>query len=167
MKSLEQRLLAPTDRLLDEAAAELLPGADATSARLTILEAVSSRTGGWSLDDYWTTMERDTSELRLEPIPWADKILASVQATTIPVALALSALSREVLPTNQQRKTGAYYTDWRLAQMLAADGRSIIKATATWEGVACSDLRFPQAALKRSSEGSEDITELVPLTSAE
>lgn len=44
---------------------------------------------------------------------------------------------------------------------------SITKATATWEAVACSDLRFPQDALKRSAEGSEEITELVPLTSAE
>lgn len=154
MKSLEQRLLAPTDRLLDEAAAELLPGADATSARLTILEAVAARTGGWSLDDYWTTMQRDTSGLISDPAPWADKLLASIEATSIPVALALSALSREVLPTSQQRKTGAYYTDWRLAEMLAADSVPNVRAPGPWIDTACGTGVLLAAAVMQLPAGA-------------
>lgn len=154
MKSLEQRLLAPTDRLLDEAAAELLPGIDATSARLTILEAVAARAGGWSLDDYWTTLERDTSGLRSEPMLWADRILASIQATTIPVALALSALSREVLSTSQQRKTGAYYTDWRLAEMLASNSVPNVRARGPWIDTACGTGVLLAAAVMQLPAGA-------------
>lgn len=137
MKSLEHRLLASTDRLLDEAADELLPGTDATPARLSVLEAVAAVAGGWSLDDYWAAMQRDTSGLISDPTPWADKLLASIEATTIPVALALSALSREVLPSSQQRKTGAYYTDWRLAEMLAGDSVPNVRARGPWVDPAC------------------------------
>ncbi|WP_420174887.1 hypothetical protein [Luteococcus sp. OSA5] len=154
MKSLEQRLLAPTDRLLDEAAAELLPGVDPTPARLTILETVAARTGGWSRNDYWTTFERDTSGLRSEPTPWTDAILASIQATTIPVALALSALSREVLPTSQQRKTGAYYTDWRLAEMLAADSVPKVRARGPWIDTACGTGVLLAAAVMQLPAGA-------------
>lgn len=137
MKSLEQRLLAATQELLDEAATELLPGTGPTEARLTILEAAASVVGGWQLDEFWAAMGRDLSALRADPSPWADKILASIAATPIPTALALSALSREVLPSSKQRKTGAYYTDWRLAEMLAASSVPNVRADGPWVDTAC------------------------------
>jgi hypothetical protein len=137
MKSLEQRLLAPTDQLLDQAAADVLPGGGRTEARLAVLEAASAIVGGWHLEQFWQAMDRDLSGLRSDPKPWADKILTSVAATPIPVSLALSALSREVLPHGQQRKTGAYYTDWRLAELLAGSSVPRVHAEGPWVDTAC------------------------------
>lgn len=137
MKSLEQRLLAPTERLLDEAVTEVLPHADPTDARLSILEAVSGLIGGWRVEDYWRDTGLDSSRFQADPAPWADKVLAMLLTTEIPPSLALSALSREVLPPSQQRKTGAYYTDWRLAEMLAGDAVAAVTVDGPWVDTAC------------------------------
>ncbi|MDV5998824.1 restriction endonuclease [Kocuria rhizophila] len=137
MKSLEQRLLAPADRLLDQAADEVLPEGSRTAARLTVLEAAAAATGGWSLSDFWRSTGRDASNLRSDPAFWADKVLVGIAETPIPIPLALSALSREVLPPVQQRKTGAYYTDWRLAEMLAAASVPKVVTDGPWIDTAC------------------------------
>lgn len=137
MKSLEQRLLAATDKLLNEAASELLPHADPMDGRLVVLQIAASITGGWCVEDFWTAMGRTRPDLRVDPAPWADKILASIAATPIPPALALSALSREVLPHSRQRKTGAYYTDWRLAELLASTSVPKVEAEGPWVDPAC------------------------------
>lgn len=137
MKSVEQRLLEPTNRLLDEAAADVLPRADHTNARLTVLEAVAAMSGGWRLDDFWTLVGKNSARLHANPAPWADKISTGIAATGIPTALALAALSREVLPPSLQRKTGAYYTDWRLAQSLAATAVPEVAADGPWVDTAC------------------------------
>lgn len=137
MKSLEQRLLGHADQLLDQAAADVCPDADQTDARLTVLEAASANIGGWDLEHYWDALDRDRSAVRADPAPWADKVLASIADTPIPTALALSALSREVVPSSQQRKTGAYYTDWRLAELLASTSVPAVRAEGPWVDTAC------------------------------
>lgn len=137
MKSLEQRLLGPTDQLLDQAAVDVCPGVEQTDARLTVLEAAAAAAGGWSVEEFWTATDRDRSTMRSDPGPWADKLLASIADTPIPTALALSALSREVLAASQQRKTGAYYTDWRLAELLASTSVPTVKAEGPWVDTAC------------------------------
>ena len=149
MKSLEQRLLAPTDRLVDQAAADVMPHGGDTEGRLTVLEAVSALIGGWNLSEYLRLTGMDPSQLKTDPSPWADKIIASLETTGIPHALALSALSREVLPPSQQRKTGAYYTDWRLAEMLARDAVAGVTVDGPWVDTACgSGVLLAAAALQ-------------------
>lgn len=157
MKSLEQRLLGHTDQLLDQAAADVCPAADPTDARLTVLEAAAASVGGWRLEDFWEAVDRDRSSVRSDPAPWADKVLASIADTPIPTALALSALSREVLPTSQQRKTGAYYTDWRLAELLASTSVPAVKADGPWVDTACgSGVLLAAAAMQLPAGAKRD-----------
>ncbi|UUW92905.1 hypothetical protein [Pimelobacter simplex] len=154
MKSLEQRLLGNADQLLEQAASDVCPDADRTDARLTVLEAAAAVTGGWRLEDFWDALDRDRSAVRSDPTPWADKVLASIADTPIPTALALSALSREVLPASQQRKTGAYYTDWRLAELLASTSVPAVKAQGPWVDTACGSGVLLAAAAMQMPEGA-------------
>ncbi|MCW3471859.1 hypothetical protein OMK68_19840 [Rhodococcus pyridinivorans] len=137
MRSVEEALLQPANQLLDRAAYELAPTMDITDARLTVLEAVAAAIAGWDLDEYQILahgrMCADSGDLA----PWAEKILTAVEETPIPSSLAVAALSREVLPKNQQRKTGAYYTDWRLAELLAAQSVPRITSAGPWIDPAC------------------------------
>lgn len=155
MKSLEQRLLAPTDLLLDRAASELMPLNSRTDARLTVLEAAAARVGGWKLEQFWEDMGRDLAGLRSDPQPWVDKILSSIAATPIPTTLALSALSREILPPNQQRKTGAYYTDWRLAQLLTETSVPQVRTSGPWIDTSCGSGVLLAAAAMQLTAGPE------------
>ena len=155
MKSLEQRLLASTDRLLNEAARDVLPRGDHTDARLVALEAVAAACGGWRLADFWNLTGRDSTRVYADPAPWADKIRASIAATGIPTALALSALGREVLPASQQRKTGAYYTDWRLAELLTATAVPEIATDGPWVDPACGSGMLLAAAAMQVPAGHE------------
>ncbi len=155
MKSLEQRLLASTDRLLNEAACDVLPHGDRTNARLVVLEAVAAACGGWRLTDFWSLTGRDSTNVSTDPAPWADKIRASIAETGIPTALALSALSREALPASQQRKTGAYYTDWRLAELLTATAVPEIDADGPWVDPACGSGMLLAAAAMQVPAGPE------------
>ncbi|WJY99390.1 hypothetical protein CHAN_03835 [Corynebacterium hansenii] len=154
MKSLEQRLLAHADRILDEAAAEVLPQGSRTDARLAVLEAASSTAGGWDLADFQRLMRRDPSHLQTDPFPWAEKVLGSIASTGIPIALALSALSREVIPQTQQRKTGAYYTDWRLAELLAASAVPNVTTDGPWVDTACGSGALLAAAVMQVPAGA-------------
>lgn len=155
MKSLEQRLLAPTDLLLERAAAEVMPFEGRTDARLTVLEAAAARVGGWELKQFWEDMGREVAGLRSDPQPWVDQILSSVAATPIPIPLALSALSREVLPPSHQRKTGAYYTDWRLAQLLAGTSVPKVRVNGPWIDTACGSGVLLVAAAMQLPAGAE------------
>lgn len=157
MKSLEQRILCPTNEILDQAAADVCPGVDQTDSRLTVLEAAAASVGGWSLEEFWESTNRDQSSVCADPAPWADKILACIADTPIPTALALSALSREILPANQQRKTGAYYTDWRLAELLASTSVPAVTAEGPWVDTACgSGVLLAAAAMQLPAGESRD-----------
>lgn len=157
MNSLEQRLLAATEKLLDDAVVEVLPHSESTHARLTILEVVAGLIGGWKVEDFWRDSGLDATTLQGDPKPWADKILASVLTTEIPAPLALAALSREVLPPAQQRKTGAYYTDWRLAELLARDAVAAVTKDGPWVDTACgSGVLLAAAAMQIPASPARD-----------
>ncbi|MFE2124169.1 N-6 DNA methylase [Rhodococcus aetherivorans] len=155
MKSVEEILLQPANQLLDRAAHELEPTMDVTDARLTVLEAVASMMAGWDLDEYRTLTDGQASVSGGDLAPWAEKILAAVEETRIPSSLAVAALSREVLPKNQQRKTGAYYTDWRLAELLAAQSIPRIKSTGPWIDPACGSGVLLVAAARTVPAGAK------------
>lgn len=114
----EVQLLAGPLRLLETLARRV--GAEATDARLQILEAASSVRGGFSLPHFY-----DLAGIRpVMAIDWLQQagrqILQSIATTPVPVPLALSALAREPVGAAQQRSIGAYYTDFRLARHMAA-----------------------------------------------
>lgn len=92
---------------------------DQNEARLQLLESVAARLGSHDIAAFQLAFGRKPiANLDLLD-DTAGKVLASICSTGIEPALALSALSREELTAAQQRETGAYHTDFRLAQRLA------------------------------------------------
>lgn len=137
MRSVEESHLRPTNALLDHAAREICPTSDLSDARLTVLEGAAAVVGGWNLENFWDLIRQGRPEILSDPHPWAEKVLSSIAETPLPVSLALSALSREVIPPTQQRKSGAYYTDWRLAEQLAAQSVPMVRTDGLWIDPAC------------------------------
>ncbi|AKU49359.1 class I SAM-dependent methyltransferase [Xanthomonas arboricola] len=88
-------------------------------ARLQLLESVAARLGSHNVSDFQKAFGRKLIAAAHVLDNEAAKVLAAIRNTGIEPALALSALSREDLTVAQQRKTGAYHTDFRLAQRLA------------------------------------------------
>ncbi|MGH3931493.1 MAG: hypothetical protein ACRDTF_16160 [Pseudonocardiaceae bacterium] len=108
-RPLEQVLLAPALRHV-----EALP----TGARLPALEAAAAAVGGFSIEKFWDLIGRS----RAVPGPTVDAgraVAEALNAIPVPPSLALSALARPELSTHEQRRAGAYYTDFRLARFLA------------------------------------------------
>jgi predicted RNA methylase len=115
----EAQLLRPASLLVDQFVAHH-PPARGQEARFQLLEAVASRLGGFDLDTYQQVF-------RVHPITSAELVLATARAvvtaidsSSIPPALAVSALAREALDEARRKQSGAYHTDFRLAQHLAA-----------------------------------------------
>jgi predicted RNA methylase len=94
------------------------PQTERQEARFQLLEAVASRLGGFDLSRYF-------EEFQTRPILAPNALLAVARDvvaqldTPIPPAIAVSALAREALNQTDQRTSGAYHTDYRLAMHLA------------------------------------------------
>lgn len=90
-------------------------------ARIELLEAVASRLGGWPLDAY-RRLDNESRQLDEDAVLAASgELLERLRDVAIPPTLALCALARPELVASDRRKDGVYYTDFRLAQ-LVADG---------------------------------------------
>lgn len=137
MKSVEESILTHSNRLLDQAVAELCPSQEHSDARLDVLEFVAAAHAGWQIGDYRRVTQHGAIARTDRVDHHAAAILASIEATEIPVPLALAALAREVLSSSDRRKTGAYYTDWRLAQMLAESSVGKVTSSGPWIDLAC------------------------------
>lgn len=156
MRSFEAGLLRTADALLDEAAGHVLPGLDATDARLGVLEVMAGQVAGWDVAEFWRLTRGDQApQLTADPQAWAEKVLSAIWETGIPVPLALAALAREALPQRQQRTTGAYYTDWRLAQLLAGQAVPAVSRPGLWVDPACGTGVLLVAAAMAVPEGAE------------
>lgn len=88
-------------------------------ARLQLLEACSSRFGGFDLSDFQAAFGIKPLNDAKALIDLAAPIASAIEASPIHPGLALSALSRESLDEADRKSTGAYHTDFRLAQRLA------------------------------------------------
>lgn len=116
-RSREDRFLARANSSLAEV---LGSAADEGSLRLEILEACSSRLGGFPLQDYWNLFDAERQLPVAEALIGADAVLPALEGLRIPPSLALAALAKPFATAQQRRSAGQYYTDWRLAQHLAA-----------------------------------------------
>ncbi|MGQ0778707.1 MAG: hypothetical protein ACT4NY_30555 [Pseudonocardiales bacterium] len=108
-RTLEQVLLAPTLRHV-----EALP----SGARLAALEAAAAAVGGFSIEKFWDLIGHSCAVPGLA-VDAGRTIAKDLDNIPIPPSLALSALARPELSTHEQRRAGAYYTDFRLARFLA------------------------------------------------
>jgi hypothetical protein len=114
----EQQLLQACHATLESMCAGL-PISERAEARMQILEATACRIGNLATDDYFKAF-RITRLLSGAVLQGNSKQLAAALGDVpIPSSLALSALSREYLSDAEQRATGAFYTDFRLAALLA------------------------------------------------
>jgi hypothetical protein len=138
VKSVESAILEHANQILEAAAADIAPDENRTDTRLSLLEVVSSEYAKWSINEYWSA---SFATCNLTDIgiatEWAKRVLTAINATSIPVPFALSALSRETLTPTEQRTSGAYYTDWRLAQLLAAQAVPAVTREGLWVDPAC------------------------------
>jgi Alw26I/Eco31I/Esp3I family type II restriction m6 adenine DNA methyltransferase len=110
---LEKQILTPAIRVLDAVAST-------PDVRLEILEAAAAELGGFTLGAYRRTFDEHYVLSSVAAKKAANKLLDSLGASAIPLPLALSALASPQLDGSMQKKSGAYYTDFRLAQHIAS-----------------------------------------------
>lgn len=168
MRSVEASHLQMTNELLDEAARSICPFEELNDARLTVLEAAAASVGGWNLENFWNLTQEGCHEFQTDPRPWVNRLLSSIATTPIPISLALSALSREIITSSQQRKSGAYYTDWRLAESLASQSVPMVNIEGLWIDPACgSGVLLVAAAMTLPSGKKRDSVIREKLTGAD
>src|SRR4051794_3861420 len=114
---IEDALLRPASDQLDGVLGDL---AGQHGARLDVLEACASRLGGFSLASFRDLDGVPHAVPTAEALRAADQVLPTIRESGLHPSLALTALARPPLAASERRTTGAYYTDWRLAQHLAA-----------------------------------------------
>ncbi len=115
-RALQQVLLAPATALLRQVAADT--DGDPSAAR-DALDAAASQVGGFDLDGYRRLLGIDARLGTGSAHAWATKLLDLVQSSGVPTRLALATLAQPEVTDTRRRVTGAYYTDFRLAQYLA------------------------------------------------
>ena len=132
--------------------------------RLFVLEATASVLGGWDLQEYWSKFEIDSKGLDASKLrDHSVEIIKAIESASVPAPLALTILGREQIDKHQQRKTGAFYTDWKLALDLAKSAVSHVEATGLWVDPACgSGTLLVAAALEGQSLGN-DVDDLIKL----
>jgi hypothetical protein len=118
VKAFEESLLSPVERILERHCNEV--GEHVQDARIAVLEAVASRLGGFDLGEYHALVGGcDRADLAASTTVGL-KVLNALQKIPIHPSLALTALARPSLKTAERRRTGAYYTDFRLASYLCS-----------------------------------------------
>lgn len=87
--------------------------------RLQVLEAASSRFGGFDLAAFHKIFGVNSKSPATELLELSAPVASAIEHSPIHPALALSALARETLQENDRKNTGAYHTDFRLASRIA------------------------------------------------
>ena len=116
-RPLESKYLDPVESALSKAASAYRR--NPFELRLQILEAAASRFGGFDLDAYHRTFGFEPLLSASKLLELAEPVADAIEQSPIHPGLALSALAREVLTEQDRKKTGAYHTDFRLANRLA------------------------------------------------
>lgn len=110
-------LLAHAEYALKTAADSL--NSNPFEARLQILEACAARFGGFSLGDFHKSFGVQSIDQQDQLLELATSVTSAIERCPMHPALALSALARETLDEAGRKNTGAYHTDFRLAERLA------------------------------------------------
>jgi hypothetical protein len=114
----EAVLLSPVENAIGASLRAL--DAKGHDTRLEMLEAVACDLANLDLGTY-RSLFGVTAMLKEDDLRDAlPPITAALRSTPVPPALALAALASEPLSHPDRRKSGSYYTDFRLAQYLAA-----------------------------------------------
>lgn len=123
-KPLEVQLLEPVNHLMEKLCKEAR--CSSFDFKLQILEAAASRLGGFSLPEYHRAFDIKASA----EYSWLEgagkRLVEALNTISIHPAFSLSILSRKPLPVTKQKSSGAYNTDFRLAQHLAEIGKDAL-----------------------------------------
>src|SRR3569833_420336 len=111
----ETELLASAEAALSAAAGRSM----SFELRLQVLEAAASLFGGFELADFHRRFGVKPLRPSKELLVAGEKVAIQLRLLPYPAALGLCALAREPLTSQAQRASGAYYTDFRLAQSVA------------------------------------------------
>ncbi|MCK6550185.1 N-6 DNA methylase, partial [Myxococcota bacterium] len=114
-RSLLEQQLAPAKRVLDAIAPD-------TVARFDVLEALASLVGRCPIDALRAALPAEHTLTSAEATARAQDVLTLLERH-LPVHYGLSALSRPRLTDAEQRTSGAYHTDHRLARFVAERAR--------------------------------------------
>lgn len=117
----EQRLLYKADQYLSCLA-------HTHEERLEILEAVASAKSHCDVTEYWKAFDLPCVDIDVSVVK---KLLQYIEASSIPVSMAISSLAQEPLSVEEQKKNGVFYTDFRLAKFIAEDCRDKINEEST------------------------------------
>lgn len=117
-RPIETDYLAAAEAALTSAVASL-GDQDTYELRLQILEATAARFGGFDLGSFHKAFGIRPRISAAQLLDRAAPVAAAIERTPIHHALALSALAREALCEKDRKTTGAYHTDFRLAERLA------------------------------------------------
>jgi SAM-dependent methyltransferase len=107
------------------------------SAQLEVLEATSSRLGGFSFTEFREQFPARWALSTQEANRVADEVLHALRGVSIHPSLALAALARPHLDHATKRRAGAYYTDFRLAKYLATQAKTALETRPTILDPAC------------------------------
>jgi methylase of polypeptide subunit release factors len=114
-KPLEDKCLAEAALALDRSSIS-----NSQSQRLEVLEAAASLLGGWSLRSYRDVFGDTKYQLSInEAVRSAEGVVGALRQNPVHPSLALCRLAQPPLSRVEQRRTGSYYTDFRLARFLA------------------------------------------------
>lgn len=156
--SYETQLLQPVEKLLLKILAEV--GGDVFEVRLQLLEAASSILGGFSLKQYFETFKITPVESPSTLISRGIEVVKELNFISVHPAMALSSLAREPLTLSQQRASGAYYTDFRLAAHLAELGVKGLREGAKVLDPACgTGILLVATSIKKCSENKSEINQ--------
>ena len=114
------------EKIFSPARAILSKNTSSFSEWLSVLEILASLSGGFDINEYWAIVgcQVFTNTLLLKT---AQALKAELKRIDVPISIGISILAREPIQESRQKETGAFYTDFRLAQILAHKTQSILK----------------------------------------
>ena len=109
----EQRVLASATLSLQGFSSEY-------EEQMLVIEMSASLNGGFNIEDYWSAEGIIKEKKEYDRILEAAKVLREeIIKTGIPFPVAISSLSRKPIPVSEQKKEGAFYTDYRLSSIVS------------------------------------------------
>ena len=123
VQTLEQSILSEAEMLISS-------NTKCYEERMTLLEATAAKLSGADVREYWKKL-RIIPEVNCLGDEIVCKLTDIIKQSEIPSSLAISALAREPLTLEQQKKDGVFYTDYRLAMMMGKVCRKNLKEETT------------------------------------
>lgn len=156
-RSFQEKLLEKPKKLLEDCIPLTLTISERNIYRLEILEKCSSELGGFKYDTYCKSF--NFSKTKCDGVSIA-KLIASVKEIDLPPSIVLSILSTEDIKEQDQKTTGAFYTDFRLALRLAESLLPLTQQTTLPKIVdlaSGSGILLSSVAVKFSKQKSADL----------